>query len=66
MRGGELPKVANSLKAGNTEQKDLIRLLTEVSPALSPLPHLQGWYAQNICGLSINQPHQCRGPCLLR
>lgn len=55
---GGLPKVANSLKAGNTGQKDIIHLPTKVFPALSPLPHLHGWYAQNICGLSINQHYQ--------
>lgn len=58
MRDGGLPKVANSLKAGNTRQKDLIRLPTKVSPALSPLPQLHGWCSQNIYGLSINQCYQ--------
>lgn len=65
MHDGGLPKVANSLKAGNAGQKDLIHLPKKVSPALSPLPQLHGWYAQNIYGLSINQRYQTTSAVVL-
>lgn len=58
VRDGGLLKVTNSSKAGNTGQNDLILLPTKVSPALSPLPQLHGWYAQNIYGLSLDQRYQ--------
>lgn len=55
---GGLLKVANSSKAGNTGQNDLLLLPTKVSPALYPLPQLHGWYAQNVYGLSFDQRYQ--------